>query len=303
MLQIPSPIEKINHPLFEEKKITIFVKRDDLIHPEISGNKWRKLKFNLEEAKKQHKNLILTFGGAYSNHIAATAAVGKLFGLKTIGVIRGEETSPLNPTLEQAQKDGMVLHYVSRTDYRTKTEPEFIENLRLLFGDFYLIPEGGCNNLGAKGCQEIVNEIEIDFDYILTDCGTGTTLAGICKALSPNQKAIGIPVLKGGDFIRKEVEVLLGKSYKNIKNQYCLKTNYHFGGYAKYKPELIDFMRDFHNETGIKTDPIYTGKLFYAFMDLTQQNHFKEGSKIVIIHTGGLQGIEGFEKRHCFSIF
>ena len=202
---IPSPLEAINYPLFTEKQINVYVKRDDLIHAEISGNKWRKLKYNLIAAKAQNKNTILTFGGAYSNHISATAAVGKKFDFKTIGVIRGEETLPLNPTLLQAEKDGMRFLYVSRTDYRKKHTPEFIDKLKEELGDFYIIPEGGGNKLGVKGCNDIVNEIDIDFNYILTDCGTGATLAGICDVLKVNQKAIGIPVLKGGEFIKDEV--------------------------------------------------------------------------------------------------
>ena len=300
---IPSPIESINYPLFTEKQINVYVKRDDLIHAEISGNKWRKLKYNLIEAKAQNKNTILTFGGAYSNHISATGSVGKIFGFKTIGVIRGEETLPLNPTLRQAEKDGMSFLYVSRSDYRKKHTPEFINKLKEELGDFYIIPEGGGNKLGVKGCNDIVNEIDIDFNYILTDCGTGATLAGICDVLKGKQKAIGIPVLKGGEFIKDEVKLLLGDTYTRIESRYSLETGYHFGGYAKYNQGLILFMRDFFKETKIKTDPIYTGKLFYALVDLAKKDYFKRGSTIVVVHTGGLQGIKGFEKRHGFSIF
>ena len=300
---IPSPLELINYPLFTEKQINVYAKRDDLIDSEISGNKWRKLKYNLIEAKAQNRNTILTFGGAYSNHISATSAVGKIFGLKTIGVIRGEETLPLNPTLLEAEKNGMRFLYVSRTDYRKKNTSEFIHKLKEKLGDFYIIPEGGGNKLGVKGCNDIVNEIDIDFNYILTDCGTGATLAGICDVLKVNQKAIGIPVLKGGEFIKNEVKLLLGDTYNRIETQYSLETSYHFGGYAKYNQELILFMRDFYTKTNIKTDPIYTGKLFYALVDLAKKDYFKKGSIIVVVHTGGLQGIQGFEKRHGFSIF
>ena len=245
-----------------------------MIHAEISGNKWRKLKYNLIEAKAQHKNTILTFGGAYSNHISATGAVGKIFGFKTIGIIRGEETLPLNPTLLQAKKDGMKFLYVSRADYRKKNTAEFIEKLKDALGDFYIIPEGGGNKLGVLGCNDIVNEIDIDFNYILTDCGTGATLAGICDVLKETQKAIGIPVLKGGEFIKDEVKLLLGDTYSRIESQYSLIKDYHFGGYAKYKPELIEFMRGFYTQTNIKTDPIYTGKLFYALVDLAKKDYF-----------------------------
>ena len=300
---IPSPLEVIKYPLFTEKKINVYVKRDDLIHPEISGNKWRKLKYNLIEAKAQKKNTILTFGGAYSNHISATGAVGKIFGFKTIGVVRGEETLPLNPTLLQAKKDGMRLLYVSRADYRKKNTAEFIDKLKDELGDFYIIPEGGGNKLGVLGCNDIVHEIDIEFSYILTNCGTGATLAGICEVLNKKQKAIGVPVLKGGEFIHNEIKLLLGDTYTSAESQYTLEKGYHFGGYAKHNQELILFMRDFMAKTNIKTDPIYTGKLFYALVDLVKKDYFKEGSTIVVVHTGGLQGIKGFEKRHGFSIF
>lgn len=300
---LPSPLEEITLPLFKEKGLTVYVKRDDLIHPEISGNKWRKLKYNLQEADKQKLKTLLTFGGAYSNHIAASAAVGKLFDRNIIGVIRGEETLPLNPTLQQATEDGMQLFYASRSEYKKKNSTNFIELLKQVFGDFYLIPEGGGNKLGVKGCQDIVTEIDEDFDYILTDCGTGATLAGICNALTGKQKVIGIPVLKGGEFIEDEVKTLLEDDYLNVKDKLELQTAYHFGGYAKYTMELIDFMRDFYTKTKIKTDPIYTGKLFYAFMDLVKKNHFPQGSKIVVVHTGGLQGISGFEERFGFKIY
>ena len=300
---IPSPLEAINYPLFAEKQIHVYVKRDDLIHAEISGNKWRKLKYNLIAAKAQKINTILTFGGAYSNHISATAAVGKKFYFKTIGIIRGEETLPLNPTLLQAEKDGMRFLYVSRTDYRKKHTSEFIDKLKEKLGNFYIIPEGGGNKLGVKGCNDIVHEIDIDFNHILTDCGTGATLAGICEVLKANQKAIGIPVLKGGEFIKDEVKMWLGDACARTESRYSLETGYHFGGYAKYKPKLIEFMRDFYTQTNIKTDPIYTGKLFYALVDLAKKDYFKRGSTIVVVHTGGLQGIKGFEKRHGFSIF
>lgn len=300
---LPSPLQEISLPLFQDKKLQVFVKRDDLIDPIISGNKWRKLKYNLAKAEEGGHDTILTFGGAYSNHIAATARVGKLYNYKTIGVIRGEETLPLNPTLEQAAQDGMHLHYVSRSDYKLKEQSDFIEGLRNEFGNFYLVPEGGGNKLGVKGCTDIVNEIEIDFDYILSDCGTGATLAGIVSALSKNQRAVGIPVLKSGGFIRDEVKQYLKDEVEGFDNKYELMLDYHFGGYAKYKPELIEFMRWFYQETGIKTDPIYTGKLFYALVDLVKNNYFPENTKIVVVHTGGLQGISGFEDRFGFKIY
>lgn len=304
-MKLPSPIQKLNLELFKEKGIEVWVKRDDLIHDEVSGNKWRKLKYNIQAFNKGDYESILTFGGAYSNHILATAKVGNDFDIPTIGVIRGEEQISLNPTLERAKELGMQLHYVSRSTYKTKHEQSFLENLQKQFGNVYIVPEGGGNVEGVIGCKDIVEEINLDFDFILTDCGTGATLAGIALALDESQKAIGIPVLKGGEFIFDEVKAfykLMKVDFSNLKN-IDLVINYHFGGYAKHKSELISFMQDFYKLTGIKTDPIYTGKLFYALIDLVKQDYFSKGAKIVVVHTGGLQGIAGFEKRYKTRIY
>lgn len=304
-MNLPSPIQKLKLPLFEDKNVEVWVKRDDLIHHEISGNKWRKLKYNVDAYNKGVYDSIVTFGGAYSNHILATAKVGADFGIPTIGIIRGEEQLPLNPTLKKATALGMEIRYVTRTDYREKHTAAFINKLKNDPGDVYLIPEGGCNIEGVRGCKDIIEEVNIDFDYAITDCGTGATLAGINLALKNNQKAIGIPVLKGGGFILEEV-----KQFYNMMNEDLslvdsieLFTDYHFGGYAKYKPELIEFMRQFYIDTKIKTDPVYTGKLFYGVLDLIQKDYFPKNSKVVVIHTGGLQGIEGFEKRYKTKIY
>ncbi len=304
-MNIPSPIQKLDSPLFKEKEVEVWIKRDDLIHTEISGNKWRKLKYNLEKCKAGNYKSLLTFGGAYSNHILATAKIGFDHNIKTIGIIRGEEHLPLNPTLQQSIEFGMELHYTSRTDYRKKAEQQYLFQLKKQFNNPYIIPEGGGNIEGVLGCKDIVEEINFDFDYILTDCGTGATLAGLNLALKPHQKAIGIPVLKGGEFINKEVShfyKLLNTDYSTL-NKIDLALDYHFGGYAKHKQELIDFMRSFYKQTTIKTDPIYTGKLFFGFMDLVKKDYFPRGSKVVVVHTGGLQGIEGFEKRYKFKLY
>ena len=304
-MNIPSPLHELKLPLFDEKEVNVWIKRDDLIHDEISGNKWRKLKYNIEGFQKGTYNAILTFGGAYSNHILATAKVGFDYQIPTIAIIRGEEQLPLNPTLKRSKELGMQIHYVSRTEYREKNTIQFLKKVKEQFGNVYMIPEGGGNKEGVVGCKDIVNEIDQDFDYILTDCGTGATLAGISLALTANQKAIGTPVLKGGDFILDEVKnyfELLNEDTSKIKN-IELVTDYHFGGYAKHKPELIEFMRLFYTQTGIKTDPVYTGKLFFALMDLVQKHHFPKGTRIVVVHTGGLQGIAGFEERYKMKIF
>lgn len=304
-MNIPSPIQKLELPIFHEKEVSVWVKRDDLIHDEISGNKWRKLKHNVNTFQKGSYDSILTFGGAYSNHILATAKVGVDNQIKTIAIIRGEEQLPLNPTLRRSKELGMKIFYVSRTEYKEKNMEIFLAKIRKQFGNAYIIPEGGGNKEGVLGCKDIVNEINVDFDFILTDCGTGATLAGISLALSHNQKVIGLPVLKGGSFILDEVKnyyQLLNKDSTKVQN-IELVTDYHFGGYAKHKPELITFMRSFYEETRIKTDPIYTGKLFYGFMDLVKKDYFPKGSTIIVVHTGGLQGIAGFEERYNINIF
>jgi 1-aminocyclopropane-1-carboxylate deaminase/D-cysteine desulfhydrase-like pyridoxal-dependent ACC family enzyme len=303
-----SPIQLIRDALLEERRVQLFVKRDDLIHPQISGNKWRKLKYNLIAAKKQQHNQIITFGGAFSNHIYATAAAGKLAGIKTIGIIRGERIKPLNPTLQFAEEMGMQLAFVSRADYREKYSLTFQKHLLDKFGPFYFVPEGGTNELAIKGCTEIVKEVEAKLeqspDYYCAACGTGGTLSGLIMGLEGRKKVLGFSVLKG-DFHKKEIAQLIEQyqSYKQCKfpitfaKDWKVHTNYHFGGYAKYKAELIDFINEFKKEKGIQLDPIYTGKLFFGIFDLIKKEYFPKGSTILALHSGGLQGIEGFNQR------
>lgn len=291
---IPTPLELITNDLLAAKKIKLYIKREDLNHPTIQGNKYRKLKYNLETAKTENKSILLTFGGAFSNHIYATAAAGKAFDFQTIGVIRGERIEPLNPTLEFAEANGMQLHFVSRSAYRDKENAAFIENLKTQFGDFYLLPEGGTNDLAVKGCAEIVDEIEIDFDVICSAVGTGGTLAGLILGTKGRRgEVFGFPALKGGDFLKDDIEGLL----KSESEDWQLITDYHFGGYAKFKPELIDFINDFKRSHNIQLEPIYTGKMFFGIFDLIKKDFFKPNTTIIAIHTGGLQGIDGFNKR------
>ena len=291
-----SPVQLLEEPALAPFGVTIYLKRDDLLHPEVSGNKWRKLKHNLTEATAQGKGTILTFGGAYSNHIYATAAAGQLFGFKTVGIIRGEETLPLNPTLEFARNCGMRLLHVDRTAYANKYQWEFLESLSDHFGDFYLLPEGGTNALAVKGCAEIVPEINIDFQYICCCCGTGGTLAGLVASLAPHQRALGFSVLKGGDFLVGEVKQVL-KAYRNafegmpfVSSNFQIVKDYHFGGYAKTSPELYQFIRSFEQRHGILLDQVYTGKMLAGLYDMIQKGHFKAGQTIVVVHTGGAQG-------------
>jgi len=275
-------IQKLNSKLFSEKGIEVSVLRLDLIHPQISGNKWFKLKYNLEEAKKQGCDTILTFGGAFSNHIHATAVACKEFGFKSVGVIRGEKDSETNPTLSEAKKYGMQLTFVSREDYKKKNNRDYMEGFRNWFGRFYVIPEGGNNELGIKGCEEILPN-ENDFEIVFCACGTGTTFKGISRSLNKDQKLFGISVIKG------EGEL---NAIPNIIN------DYNFGGYAKHTEELLKFKTQFEMEYNIPLDYVYTAKLFFAVNDLVSKNKIPENSKVLIIHSGGLQGNKGYEERY-----
>lgn len=290
-------MQKLESKWLQEHGVEIWVKREDLLHPHISGNKWRKLKYNLQEAQRQGHHTLLTFGGAYSNHIAATAAAGQAYGLRTIGIIRGEEHLPLNPTLALATETGMALHYISREKYRLKDEPAFLAALQEQFGQVYFLPEGGTNLLAVKGCTEIVQDIDMAYDYICCAMGTGGTLAGIVAGLAGQQQVLGFPAIKGGDFLKEEVQQLVqaysGETYTNWQ----LITDYHFGGYAKAKPELLTFMEQFKQQHGIQLEPIYTGKMLFGLFDLIAKGYFEAGSRIVAVHTGGLQGNAGFTER------
>ena len=295
MVNLPTPIQQISHPLLEEKQIHLYVKRDDLVHPEIMGNKWRKLKYNLEEMKGNKQNSLVTMGGAYSNHIAATAAAAREHKIKAIGIIRGDELSAdSNPTLRFAHSKGMQLHFVNRERFR-----DFRENLGLIkeeYPDHYFLPEGGTNELAVKGCTEIINEITIPFDIIVTPIGTGGTFAGLVKSASERQKVAGISSLKG-DFISSEMSLLLQKMNIKSKN-YSIITGYHFGGYGKTNTELIDFINWFKENFDIPLDPIYTGKSFFGVWDMIKTDKFEKNLKIVLLHTGGLQGIKGFNRKN-----
>ena len=294
-----SPIHEIIDDLLVEKEIKLFIKRDDMIHPHISGNKWRKMKYNLQAASDTET--LLTFGGAYSNHIAATAAAGYEYGIKTIGVIRGEEHLPLNDTLKLSTEHGMKLHYVDRTTYKKRYQPELWQDLKALFGECFIIPEGGANLLGVQGCMEILDEVDIDYDIVCSACGTGSTLAGIIASMEISKKAIGFPALKNSAFIADEIRKFLTDEQLKGKEWY-IETAYHFGGYARYQPELIDFIRKIKKISNIQLDPIYTGKMMYGIYDLIKTGKIKRGTIILAIHTGGLQGITGFEKRYNITL-
>ena len=265
------------------------IKREDQLHPDISGNKLRKLKYNILEAKRLNKTTLLTFGGAYSNHIAAVAALGKEYGFKTIGIIRGEELVNKvsnNATLSFAKSCGMFFYFISRAEYRKKDELFFLENLKSIYGDFYLLPEGGTNEFAVKGCAEILTNKDTSFDYVCSSVGTGGTLAGLIKASNSLQTVIGFSALKG-TFQTSYINKFTRKKNYRILDDYC------FGGYAKINIELIEFINDFKNKTTVSLDPIYTGKMIFGIFDLINKGYFKENSTILAVHTGGLQGING----------
>ena len=302
-MNIPSPLQKLESDLLTEKQIDLWVKRDDLIHPTISGNKWRKLKWNIEKAKDNKKTTLLTFGGAFSNHIAAVALSCQENGLKSVGVIRGEKVEPLNSTLRKAEENGMQLYFVSREDYNLKKNDDFILGLRNQFGNFHLVPEGGANYYGVMGCMEITKELDFEPDYLVTSAGTGTTASGLLMTAKQEQKVMVFSGLKGGDFLEKEIKHLINYTTYNeddtaeVLQHLVLKTDYHFGGFAKITPELIQFVNVFHKQFQIPLDLIYTSKLFYGLFDGIRKNQFPPKKKIVALHTGGLQGNSGFEKQ------
>ncbi len=289
------PLQEIKDAVTQKHAIRLFVLRLDLNHELISGNKLVKLKYNLIEAKRQGKDTLLTFGGAFSNHIAAAAAAGKEYGFKTIGVIRGEQYPELNPTLKFADSNGMHLHYVTREAYRTKTTPEFIDSLRQKFGDFYLVPEGGSNDLAIKGCKEITSDIPIDFDVICSACGTGATFSGIVLSLKNHQRGIGFQILKGENYLQTEVNRWISKFSDPSLHNYYVNESFHFGGYAKVNLELYRFVRHFELENNVPLDYCYTGKMMFGIYKLIQSGYFEKGKTIVAVHTGGLQGNEGFK--------
>ncbi|WP_405401008.1 1-aminocyclopropane-1-carboxylate deaminase/D-cysteine desulfhydrase [Maribacter sp. Asnod2-G09] len=279
----------VQHPLLAEKQVTLVIKREDLLHPFISGNKYRKLKYNLLAAKADNQNTILTFGGAYSNHIAATAYAAKEKGFDAIGIIRGEELEnswQTNTTLKKAYDDGMRFKFISRSDYREKESAAFIEGLKIEFGDFYLVPEGGTNSLAVKGCEEIITKDDEEFAVVCSSVGTGGTVSGLINASFPNQNVLGFSALKG-DFLKDEIDKLINNK------RWQLLTDYHFGGYAKTSEELILFINEFKEKTGIPLDPIYTGKMIFGLFDMIKRDIFVPRTKILAIHTGGLQGIAG----------
>jgi 1-aminocyclopropane-1-carboxylate deaminase/D-cysteine desulfhydrase-like pyridoxal-dependent ACC family enzyme len=299
----PSPLERLALPEFESAGLSVWIKRDDLLRMgpglALCGNKWRKLKYNLAAARSGGHTQLLTFGGAFSNHIAAVAGAGAAFKFKTIGIIRGEAPPGLNPTLRFARECGMHLHFVDRATFRSKENPAFLHRLEQAYGPFYHLPEGGTNEKALEGAREIVTECQyqqptLKADYWCVSAGTGGTAAGMTLEAKPGSKVLAFSALKG-DFLKRDLASLLA-GYP-AAGDWALITDFHFGGYAKYRPELLQFLNHFYQEHGIALDPIYTGKLLFGLVDLAKHRFFPKGSTLVAVHTGGLQGIHGFNER------
>jgi 1-aminocyclopropane-1-carboxylate deaminase len=286
ILRLPSPMVELHDERLDRAGVRLLVKRDDLIHPEVPGNKWRKLKYNLTAASDEGHDTLLTFGGAYSNHIRATAAAGYYFGFHTIGVIRGEEHLPLNPSLAYAVSRGMRLTYLDRATYREKHSPPVIETLRRERGRFYLLPEGGSNALAVRGCTELPVEIDEEFDVICCAVGTGGTLAGIAAGLQAGQRAIGFSALKGGEFLADDVTRLQEEAFGVPSANWRVECGYHFGGFAKTTPQLQAFIDGFAAGHGMILDWVYVAKMMFGVFNLIEHGAFPRGTTIVAVVTG-----------------
>lgn len=291
-----SPLTQLFSSLLEQNQVELWIKRDDLIHPVISGNKWRKLKYTLDHALKINAHTFVSMGGTYSNHLHALAFIGKQLGIKTVAYIRGEQAKVLNPTLQDIQNWGMELRFISRSDYRLLRQYKGHDKLPDRFSvdlqeGYYWLPEGGATTLALKGVGEIIFEIEkeLDFDILAVPCGTGTTLAGLIETETKNSFFLGFSALKGAGFLINDVNNLLTNKRKSTTH-WDIQLDYHFGGFAKRNDDLLLFIKGFENEHQIELEPVYSGKMFFGLFDLIEQGFFKPGQKIVAIHTGGLQG-------------
>lgn len=292
-LWLPSPLEQVHDDGLADVGVGLWLKRDDLIHAELPGNKWRKLKYNVQAAADLSHRTLLTFGGAYSNHIRATAAAGYLFGLDTIGVIRGEPHEPLNWSLRYAVSRGMRLRYLDRATYQRRASPEVITELHRELGDFYLLPEGGSNELAVRGCAELPAEVEQDFDVICCPCGTGGTLAGIAAGLRPGQRAIGFSVLKGGEFLADEIARLQQSATGTVLDNWWIECGFHFGGYARKTPELTEFIERFEQRHGLRLDWVYVAKMVYGIFAMARRGAFTSGIRVVAVITGSAEDTAG----------
>ncbi|MFE3035264.1 1-aminocyclopropane-1-carboxylate deaminase/D-cysteine desulfhydrase [Streptomyces canus] len=284
--RLPSPLQELSDPRFARHGLRLLLKRDDLIHPELIGNKWRKLAPNLTAAAGRP---VVTFGGAYSNHLRATAAAGRLLGLPTVGVVRGEELAdrPLNPSLARCAADGMRLHFVDRPTYRRKTEPDTLARvLRAARAeDAYVVPEGGSNSLAVRGCRALGEELSGRADVVAIACGTGGTLAGLAAGLAPGMRCLGVPVLKGG-FLSADIESLQCRAFGARSGDWTLDDRFHFGGYARTTPGLNAFAEDFEHRHGLPVERLYVAKLLYGLVVLAEEGAFARGTTVAAVVTG-----------------
>ncbi|MEU9169897.1 pyridoxal-phosphate dependent enzyme [Streptomyces sp. NPDC048420] len=284
--RLPSPLQELSDPRFGRRGLRLLLKRDDLIHPELIGNKWRKLAPNLTAAAGR---TVLTFGGAYSNHLRAVAAAGRLLGLPTVGVVRGQELAdrPLNPSLARCAADGMRLHFVDRSTYRRKTEPDTLARvLRAAHAEgSYVVPEGGSNTLAVRGCRALGEELSGRADVVAIACGTGGSLAGLAAGLAPDQRCLGVPVLKGG-FLTADIESLQHRAFGARRGDWTLDDRFHFGGYARTTPELDAFAEDFEDRHGLPVERLYVAKLLYGLVTLAEEGAFARGTTLAAVVTG-----------------
>lgn len=285
-VRLPSAVHDLCDERLRRAGVEVCLKRDDLIHPDLPGNKWRKLKHNLHDAQTQGHRVLLTFGGAYSNHIRATAAAGRSLGLATIGIIRGEEHLPLNPSLAYAAERGMQLSYLDRATYRRKSDPDIIAALRHEFGPFYLIPEGGSNELAVRGCAELPAELPPGFDVICCPCGTGGTLAGIAAGLTAGQCAIGFSAIKGAERLAGAVTRLQQRTFGACSANWRIEHRFHFGGFARRNADLDAFIAEFRDQHGISLEWTYVAKMMYGLYALASEGAFTPGSRLLAVITG-----------------
>lgn len=284
--RLPSPLQELSDPRFTRHGLRLLLKRDDLIHPELIGNKWRKLAPNLTAAAGR---TVVTFGGAYSNHLRATAAAGRLLGLSTVGVVRGQELAdrPLNPSLARCAADGMRLRFVDRATYRRKTDPDTLARVLQAADaeDAYVVPEGGSNTLAVRGCRALGEELSGRAQVVAIACGTGGTLAGLAAGLAPHQRALGVPVLKGG-FLPADMRTLQHRAFGGPRGDWHLDDRFHFGGYARTTPGLESFAEDFEQRHGLPVERLYVAKLLYGLVALAEEGAFPRGTTIAAVITG-----------------
>ena len=293
-----SPLQNIEHTLLNEKNVSLCIKRDDLLHPLISGNKWRKLKYNLIAMQTLKKSELLTFGGAFSNHIHACAAAAKHFNLKIHGIIRGPELDPQNPTLKFAKQCGMQLHPVTRLEYRERHNPNYLAQLQARFPNAYILPEGGTNKAALQGCKELAQSLP-EADYVICPTGSGGTLAGLIEGCDSTTQVLGVAVLKQAEYLNNEIKSLSPVAAQ--QQNWQLLTEFHDGGYGKFSSQLWQFCQRMQNQHQLPLEPIYSGKMMHALWQLIEQDYFPSGTHIIAIHTGGLQGLDGLRYRQLIE--